>query len=99
MDEIYRSQFRLPYALYEQLKAAADSNHRSVNAELVARLESTFAEEDRVLNMDLADYAAEILAAAEGETIAAQAPELKERVAAIEKRTEQIIELLHKLTD
>lgn len=42
MEEIYRSQFRLPYALYEQLKGAADLNHRSVNAELVARLEQSF---------------------------------------------------------
>ncbi|WP_275629022.1 Arc family DNA-binding protein [Pseudomonas sp. 273] len=42
MDEIYRSQFRLPYPLYEQLKASADANRRSVNAELVARLEESF---------------------------------------------------------
>lgn len=43
MDEIYRSQFRLPYPLYEQLKASADANRRSVNAELVARLEESLA--------------------------------------------------------
>ncbi|WP_175994897.1 Arc family DNA-binding protein [Burkholderia vietnamiensis] len=42
MDDTYRSQFRLPYPLYEKLKQAADENHRSVNAELVARLGSTF---------------------------------------------------------
>lgn len=42
MDDIYRSQFRLPYSLYEQLKKSADANHRSVNAELVARLEASF---------------------------------------------------------
>ncbi len=42
MEEIYRSQFRLPYSLYEQLKASADRNHRSVNAELVARLEASY---------------------------------------------------------
>lgn len=50
MEEIYRSQFRLPYPLYEQLKASADRNHRSVNAELVARLEEIFSDspsEDR----------------------------------------------------
>lgn len=41
MEEIYRSQFRLPYTLYEQLKGAADKNRRAVNAELVARLEYT----------------------------------------------------------
>lgn len=43
MDEIYRSQFRLPYPLYEAIKAAADKNHRSVNSELVDRLEITIA--------------------------------------------------------
>lgn len=42
MEELYRSQFRFPYSLYEQLKKSADSNHRSVNAELVARLEESF---------------------------------------------------------
>lgn len=46
-DELYRSQFRLPYPLYEQLKAAADGNRRSVNAELVARLEESFTVQDR----------------------------------------------------
>ena len=42
-EDTYRSQFRFPYPLYEQLKAAADRNRRSVNAELVARLETTIA--------------------------------------------------------
>jgi hypothetical protein len=42
MEEIYRSQFRMPQELYEQLKVAADGNKRSVNAELVARLEESF---------------------------------------------------------
>ncbi|MGH8421886.1 MAG: Arc family DNA-binding protein [Pseudomonas fluorescens] len=42
MDDIYRSQFRLPYSLYESLKMSASSNRRSINAELVARLEETF---------------------------------------------------------
>lgn len=43
-QDVYRSQFRLPQSLYEELKKAADENHRSLNAELVARLESTFEE-------------------------------------------------------
>lgn len=42
-EDTYRSQFRFPYRLYEQLKESADDNHRSVNAELVARLEESFA--------------------------------------------------------
>lgn len=44
MNDIYRSQFRMPYSVYENLKEAADQNHRSVNAELVARLENSFCE-------------------------------------------------------
>lgn len=38
MEDIYRSQFRLPYPLYERLKAAADQSGRSLNGELVYRL-------------------------------------------------------------
>lgn len=45
MEDIYRSQFRLPYSLYESLKAAADQNHRSLNAELVARLEASISDD------------------------------------------------------
>lgn len=42
MEEIYRSQFRLPYSLYEQLKASAEKHQRSINAELVAALQSHY---------------------------------------------------------
>lgn len=38
----HRSQFRLPYPLYERLKAAAEAQQRSLNAEIVARLEASF---------------------------------------------------------
>ena len=41
-EDLYRSQFRLPYSLYDQLKSAADAQKRSVNAEIVARLEASF---------------------------------------------------------
>ena len=41
-DDIYRSQFRLPYDLYEKLKAEADKHHRSLNAEIVTRLSESF---------------------------------------------------------
>lgn len=40
-EETYRSQFRLPQSLYEKLKVSADENRRSLNAELVARLEES----------------------------------------------------------
>lgn len=41
-EDLYRSQFRFPYSLYEKLKEAAEQNRRSVNAELTARLEQSF---------------------------------------------------------
>lgn len=44
MEDLYRSQFRLPYTLFEQLKAAAEKSGRSVNAEVVARLADSFTE-------------------------------------------------------
>lgn len=43
MEDTFRSQFRLPYPLYEKLKAVAEESNRSLNAEIVARLQSTFA--------------------------------------------------------
>ncbi|NYT74272.1 Arc family DNA-binding protein [Halomonas sp. QX-2] len=41
-DDTFRSQFRLPYELYEKLKEESDKNHRSLNAEIVARLQESF---------------------------------------------------------
>lgn len=41
----HRSQYRLPGELADKLREAADKNNRSMNAELVARLESTFGED------------------------------------------------------
>ncbi len=46
MDDTYRSQFRLPYPLYEQLKAAAEKSGRSLNAELVFRLSQSLSDSD-----------------------------------------------------
>lgn len=40
-DDTYRSQFRLPYELYEKLKEESEKNHRSLNAEIVARLQES----------------------------------------------------------
>ncbi len=42
MEDTFRSQFRLPWPLYDELKKAATKNRRPLNVELVARLESTF---------------------------------------------------------
>lgn len=46
MNDLHRSQYRLPYALYEKLQAAADAAGRSLNAEVVRRLEASFSEVD-----------------------------------------------------
>lgn len=44
MNDTYRSQFRLPSDLADKLRAAAEKSNRSMNAEIVARLERSFAE-------------------------------------------------------
>lgn len=51
-EDIYRSQFRLPMSLYENLKKATEENGRSLNAELVSRLEQSFeaGDDDALVN-------------------------------------------------
>lgn len=56
MDDIYRSQFRLPWRLYEELKQKADFAGRSLNAEVVNRLETSLQTEE-FLNRQVADPA------------------------------------------
>ena len=45
-NDTYRSQLRLPYELYEKLKEESEKNHRSLNAEIVARLEKTVRDDE-----------------------------------------------------
>ena len=49
-NDTYRSQFRLPRSLYEQLKDSAEQSNRSLNAELVERLERSFDEQPGAVN-------------------------------------------------
>lgn len=42
MNDTYRSQFRLPFDLADKLRDAAEASGRSMNAEIVARLEASF---------------------------------------------------------
>ncbi len=49
-DDTYRSQFRLPYDLYEKLKAESEKNRRSLNAEIVARLDESLGNSSPSLN-------------------------------------------------
>ena len=44
MQEIFRSQFRLPVELADKIRESADAEGRSMNAEVVARLEQSFQE-------------------------------------------------------
>lgn len=41
-NDYHRSQYRLPEALYERLKAEAERKGRSMNAEMIDRLEASF---------------------------------------------------------
>lgn len=45
MNDLYRSQFRLPWDLYESLQEQANTNGISLNAELVKRLQASFSTE------------------------------------------------------
>lgn len=42
MQDIFRSQFRLPLDLADKLRESAEASNRSMNAEIVARLEKSF---------------------------------------------------------
>lgn len=51
MTNIYRSQFRMPFSLFEKLKAEAGKAGRSVNAELVGRLERSLTDSSNDIDM------------------------------------------------
>jgi hypothetical protein len=47
MNDIYRSQFRLPWALYESLQSRASSKGISLNAEIVQQLQNGIDADDK----------------------------------------------------
>ncbi|WP_334026413.1 Arc family DNA-binding protein [Burkholderia gladioli] len=47
MEDTHRSQYRLPWSLYEQLKASAEAQRRSINAEIVSRLAISVAQSEQ----------------------------------------------------
>ncbi|MGN3966883.1 Arc family DNA-binding protein [Burkholderia gladioli] len=47
MEDTHRSQYRLPWSLYEQLKASAEAQRRSINAEIVNRLTISIAQSEQ----------------------------------------------------
>lgn len=53
MNDTYRSQFRLPSELADKLREAAEVSGRSLNAEVVARLEASFAPPSGTMSPDL----------------------------------------------
>ncbi|WP_035853513.1 Arc family DNA-binding protein [Deefgea rivuli] len=48
MNDLYRSQFRLPWALYEALQTQATENGISLNAELVQRLQASLSPQPNI---------------------------------------------------
>ncbi len=71
-DTEVQTNLKIPKSLKEKLKAAAKENRRSMTAELIARLESTF-EETRLYGHKLSD-----------EVTAEDANDLQARVEAVE---------------
>lgn len=72
-EDIYRSLFRLPYPLYEKLKASADESRRPVDAELVARPEESLHAEFSPTALLPASKALELAAAAHRDLAGCQA--------------------------
>lgn len=62
-NDQFRSQFRLPGKLYDLLKEAAEKNGRSLNAEIVARLEASFEPDLRAALERMLDEQTELLLA------------------------------------
>lgn len=48
-------KLRWPATLRDRITAAADKNHRSVNAEIIARLEQTVQEDDYLVKLEEGD--------------------------------------------
>jgi plasmid stability protein len=51
---------RFPDGMRERIKMAADENGRSMNAEIIHRLEQTFSVDDAIITNDLADTPKEL---------------------------------------
>ena len=58
-----RFQVRMPDGLRDRIAAAADANNRSMNSEIVARLEASFSPPLGLLNQPPDPYSAELLSA------------------------------------
>ncbi len=54
-EDYTRTQLRIPADLYNALREATDKSGRSMNAEMIARLEGSFADQDKIDR--LMDYA------------------------------------------
>jgi CMP-2-keto-3-deoxyoctulosonic acid synthetase len=64
MKNEFRSQFRLPGSLYDRLKEAAEQNGRSLNAEIVVRLQGSFDTNEMASIQQLLDEQTELILAA-----------------------------------
>lgn len=59
MQEIFRSQFRLPAELADKIRESSEASGRSMNAEVVARLEQSFQSKPRN-DEDMAELASQL---------------------------------------
>ncbi|MDW5417724.1 Arc family DNA-binding protein [Iodobacter sp. CM08] len=49
IDDIIRTQIRVPGPLYEELKERAEQNHHSLNSEMILRLQASLTEQEQLL--------------------------------------------------
>lgn len=75
---------RLPQSLKDQIEEAAAKNNRSMNGEILARLEASFAENAEVASDARSKLAAQRLMRGPGDPLEKRMAELEGRVQAIE---------------
>lgn len=73
-------KFRVPAELKERIQAAADEQGRSMNAEIVARLESSFAEGEPRLTPEKIREVVEILMEPERDRLDAQLKQMRDEM-------------------
>ena len=94
MNDTFRSQFRLPSELADQLRDAADASGRSMNAEVVARLEQSFAAYiDKDLTSKMLNTEVQRLSEELRSLRAAASPVLAEVGHQVEEQVRQVMEV------
>jgi len=84
-------RIRLPEALKAKVQALAAENHRSMNAEIVSRLEWSIAHGDVSLNREPAPSGEDGTLRAELEEVKAQLRNIRKQVGEIDTRTQHLL--------